>query len=48
MQVVAEGVETAQQLAELRELACEFVQGYFLSKPLNVAEVGALLERGAA
>ncbi|HUR27995.1 MAG TPA: EAL domain-containing protein [Planctomycetota bacterium] len=34
MRVVAEGVETAEQLAHLRELSCEGAQGYFISKPL--------------
>ena len=48
MQVVAEGVETREQLAELQTLACEFVQGYYLSKPLSAAGVGALLEQNAA
>jgi EAL domain-containing protein (putative c-di-GMP-specific phosphodiesterase class I) len=33
-QVVAEGVETAQQLAILRMSRCDFVQGYLLCKPL--------------
>jgi diguanylate cyclase (GGDEF)-like protein len=34
MSVVAEGVETAAQLAILRELQCNEVQGYFISRPL--------------
>jgi diguanylate cyclase (GGDEF)-like protein/PAS domain S-box-containing protein len=34
MDVVAEGVETAEQLAGLRALGCDYVQGYFLSRPL--------------
>jgi diguanylate cyclase (GGDEF)-like protein len=34
MHVVAEGVETADQLARLRALKCEYGQGYFFSKPL--------------
>jgi diguanylate cyclase (GGDEF)-like protein/PAS domain S-box-containing protein len=32
---IAEGVETAHQLAQLRKLGCEFAQGYFLAKPLD-------------
>ena len=32
--VVAEGVETAEQLALLRELGCDHVQGYLFSKPV--------------
>jgi hypothetical protein len=31
--VVAEGVETAEQLAALRELGCDLCQGYFLGRP---------------
>jgi len=33
--VVAEGVETAQQLEVLAELKCDYVQGYHLSRPLT-------------
>jgi EAL domain-containing protein (putative c-di-GMP-specific phosphodiesterase class I) len=40
MTVVAEGVETARQLEILRELNCNEVQGYYISKPLP-AEVMA-------
>ena len=36
--VIAEGVETAEELEILRELGCEYVQGYLISKPLE-AEV---------
>ena len=35
-QVIAEGVETAEQLALLRELGCEYGQGYFFSKPAQM------------
>jgi diguanylate cyclase (GGDEF)-like protein len=34
MDVVAEGIETAEQLAQLRELGCGYGQGYFFSKPV--------------
>ncbi len=34
MKVVAEGIETADQMATLQQLSCEFGQGYFFSKPL--------------
>ncbi|MCM3782113.1 EAL domain-containing protein [Neobacillus mesonae] len=37
LKVVAEGVETAEQKIELEELGCDFVQGYFYSKPLSVS-----------
>jgi EAL domain-containing protein (putative c-di-GMP-specific phosphodiesterase class I) len=35
MDVVAEGVETNEQLTILRALGCEHGQGYFFSKPVN-------------
>ena len=35
MRVVAEGVETEEQLAFLRRHACDLVQGYWLSRPLS-------------
>ena len=43
VQVTAEGVETAEQLALLRELKCEYGQGYFFSKPLSSQAAEALL-----
>jgi EAL domain-containing protein (putative c-di-GMP-specific phosphodiesterase class I) len=38
MRVVAEGVEEEAQLERLKRIGCDFVQGYFYSKPLPVAE----------
>ncbi|WP_084554996.1 GGDEF domain-containing response regulator [[Phormidium ambiguum] IAM M-71] len=43
MSVVAEGIETEQQLAQLRELECEFGQGYFFAKPLPKKEATELI-----
>ena len=34
--IVAEGVETEKQYAKLKELDCDYIQGYFFSKPLPV------------
>jgi len=45
MEVVAEGVETAVQLAQLRAIGCEYGQGYFFSKPLDSDAATALLSR---
>jgi diguanylate cyclase (GGDEF)-like protein len=39
--VVAEGIETSAQLEILRNLECEFGQGYLFSKPLSVQEIEA-------
>ncbi len=36
--VVAEGVETEEQLRLLRELGCQMVQGFYFSRPLPVSE----------
>jgi EAL domain-containing protein (putative c-di-GMP-specific phosphodiesterase class I) len=41
--MVAEGVEHADQAARLKELGCEFAQGYWFAKPLNVDGVEAVL-----
>jgi diguanylate cyclase (GGDEF)-like protein/PAS domain S-box-containing protein len=39
MDVVAEGVETAEQLAQLKALDCEYGQGYYFSKPLSAEDM---------
>jgi EAL domain-containing protein (putative c-di-GMP-specific phosphodiesterase class I) len=35
--VVAEGVETEEQVRLLKELGCEIIQGYYFSEPLHVS-----------
>jgi diguanylate cyclase (GGDEF)-like protein len=45
LKVVAEGVETAEQLAFLRTLHCDAVQGYLLCRPLPEGQVADFLER---
>jgi len=45
MRVVAEGIETADQLALLRDLGCDQGQGYHFSRPLEAAAAEALLAR---
>jgi len=43
LRVVAEGVETAQQLAFLQQQGCDILQGFHFSPPLTVAELEKLL-----
>jgi len=43
LQVIAEGVETAAHIDHLRNLGCEFGQGYFFSKPVDHDGVERLL-----
>uniref|UniRef100_A0ACD5GUP0 EAL domain-containing protein n=1 Tax=Desertifilum tharense IPPAS B-1220 TaxID=1781255 RepID=A0ACD5GUP0_9CYAN len=38
MDAIAEGIETSQQLVQLRELGCNYGQGYFFSPPMNSTE----------
>jgi diguanylate cyclase (GGDEF)-like protein/PAS domain S-box-containing protein len=44
MEVIAEGIETVDQLEQLKQLKCEFGQGYFFSKPLPKADIEKLLK----
>jgi diguanylate cyclase (GGDEF)-like protein/PAS domain S-box-containing protein len=46
MDVVAEGVETKDQLSQLAMLECEYGQGYYFSRPLNVEAASKLLATG--
>ncbi len=43
LDVVAEGVETLQQVALLKKLQCKYGQGYYFSKPLSAEGTAALL-----
>jgi PAS domain S-box-containing protein len=43
MDAIAEGVETAEQLAQLKLHNCEYGQGYFFSRPLTSVDATALL-----
>ncbi|MNJ47001.1 Cyclic di-GMP phosphodiesterase Gmr [compost metagenome] len=45
LKVVAEGVETPEQLALLREQGCDEVQGYLISKPVDASTFRDLLGR---
>jgi diguanylate cyclase (GGDEF)-like protein len=42
---VAEGVETNDQVRTLRELGCDFAQGYFFAKPVRAEELPAVIAR---
>jgi diguanylate cyclase (GGDEF)-like protein/PAS domain S-box-containing protein len=46
MQVVAEGVETREQLSFLQDRECPFGQGYYFSRPLTGQACTQLLRRG--
>ena len=48
LEVIAEGVETDGQLALVRSLECEYVQGFVFSKPVDPERAAALLRTGFA
>lgn len=48
LSLIAEGVETPEQAAELRRLGCRLMQGYLFGRPVPAAEFRALLERQAS
>jgi diguanylate cyclase (GGDEF)-like protein/PAS domain S-box-containing protein len=43
MKVIAEGIETPEQLAQLHLLNCEYGQGYFFSKPMEARKTGTFI-----
>jgi EAL domain-containing protein (putative c-di-GMP-specific phosphodiesterase class I) len=43
LKVVAEGVETAQQLARVRAAGCDAAQGFFLARPMTLGDTRAFL-----
>lgn len=48
LQTVAEGIETEAQCNRVRSLGCDYIQGYYYSKPIPVGEFEAYLARYAA
>jgi diguanylate cyclase (GGDEF)-like protein/PAS domain S-box-containing protein len=45
LKVIAEGVETAEQVEQLRKMECDMVQGSYFSKPLPSGAVSDLLQQ---
>ncbi len=45
---VAEGIETVEQLVEVRDSGCGFGQGFYFAKPLELADIGAFLTNSLA
>ncbi len=45
MQVVAEGVETEEQVAFLKEQRCDYIQGYYFSPPVPAQELESLFDK---
>jgi diguanylate cyclase (GGDEF)-like protein/PAS domain S-box-containing protein len=45
MQSIAEGIETIEQCEKIRELECEYGQGYYFSRPVSVEEIEELLNK---
>lgn len=45
IKVVAEGVETEEQLRVLQSLSCDKIRGYFISRPVPASEMPALMQK---
>jgi EAL domain-containing protein (putative c-di-GMP-specific phosphodiesterase class I) len=45
-EIVAEGVETIEQMGFLRELGCDQLQGYLFSQPVGTADFERMLREG--
>jgi len=45
LQVTAEGVETTGQVQRLREMGCEYAQGYYFAQPVAGPEIPGLISR---
>ncbi len=47
LEVVAEGVESEAHVTALREMGCDVLQGYYLSRPMPAQDFSAILQSGA-
>jgi EAL domain-containing protein (putative c-di-GMP-specific phosphodiesterase class I) len=45
MSLIAEGVETIEQMRELLKTGVDYLQGYLFAKPLSAAEITAAVQR---
>ena len=43
MKVVAEGVETVEQVVWLKDIGCDYAQGYYFDKPVNAEEFANII-----
>lgn len=46
LQLIAEGVERTEQLAFLRDLGCEYIQGFLFSRPMEIERFEKMLAEG--
>lgn len=46
VKIVAEGVETVNQISVLKDLKCDYAQGYYIEKPIDAARLTARLKKG--
>ena len=46
LQIVAEGVETEEQLSFLKQHNCDIYQGYYFSRPLDADKIPTLIRQG--
>jgi EAL domain-containing protein (putative c-di-GMP-specific phosphodiesterase class I) len=45
VEVIAEGIETKEQLEELRNLGCQSGQGYLIAIPMSASDIDSLIAR---